>query len=194
MERPRWDRPGCGLLIIWLTIAWGLEVVDALLPVLHLDHFGIFPRTLSGLPGVVLSPWLHEGFGHLVANTFAFLGLGMVVLLADGRRFIGTTAVLVVVSGLGTWLIGRPAFHIGASGLIYGYFGYLMGRAIWERKIGWAILGIFVAVVYGGMIWGVLPSHGAVSWEGHLSGFLAGLWLGWTHVKADEARSRKGAM
>ena len=192
---PRWDRPGCGLLILWLAVAWGLEVVDFLLPMFQFDRFGIRPRDLSGLTGIVCSPWLHAGFGHLIANTFAFLGLGTVVLLADGRRFISTTVILVLVSGLGTWLIGRGgSVHIGASGLIYGYFGYVMGRAVWEKKIGWALLGILVAVVYGGMIWGVLPSRGPVSWEGHLSGLLAGLWLGWSHVKDDEASAGKEAV
>lgn len=192
-DLPRWDRPGCGLLILWVAMAWGLEMVDVLIPWVQLDRFGIRPRELSGLSGIVFAPWLHAGFGHLVANTLAFLGLGSVVLLADGRRFLSTTAMLVVASGLGTWLIGRTSIHIGASGLIYGYFGYVMGRAIWERKIGWALLGILVAAVYGGMIWGVLPSHGPVSWEGHLSGLVAGLWLGWTHVQDDEIQERKGA-
>jgi membrane associated rhomboid family serine protease len=186
-DRPRWDRPGCGLLLLWLALAWGLELVDVLLPMLQLDRFGIRPRELSSLPGILFAPWLHVGFIHLIGNTLAFLGLGTVVLLADGRRFLSTTLILVVASGLGTWLIGRSSIHIGASGLIYGYFGYVMGRAIWEKKIGWALLGILVAVVYGGMIWGVLPSNGPVSWEGHLSGLLAGLWLGWTHVKDDQA-------
>lgn len=190
----RWDRPGCGLLILWVAVAWGLELADAL-PFLQLDHLGIRPRRLVGLPGILLAPWLHLGFGHLIANTMAFLGLGAVVLLADGRRFITTTMILVLVSGLGVWLIGRPnTVHIGASSLIYGYFGYVMARAIWEKKVGWAILGILVGVFYGGMIWGVLPSNGPipVSWEGHLSGLLAGLWLGWTHVKDDEASAGKG--
>ena len=181
---------GFSLLITWVVVAWGLEVVDLILPGLGLDRFGIVPRQLPGLIGVVCSPWLHAGFGHLASNTVAFLGLGTIVLLAEGRRFLSTTVVLVLVSGLGTWLIGRTSIHIGASGLVYGYFGYVMGRAIWERKILWALVGIIVAAVYGWMIWGVLPGRGPVSWEGHLSGLVAGLWLGWTHVKADRGGMR----
>lgn len=179
---------GFSLLVGWVVVAWGLEVVDWLLPGLGLDRFGIVPREISGLIGIPCSPWLHAGFGHLAGNTVAFLGLGTVVMLAEGRRFLTTTVVLVLVSGLGTWLIGRTSIHIGASGLIYGYFGYVMGRAVWEKKILWALVGIAVAMVYGWMIWGVLPGRGPVSWEGHLSGLAAGLWLGWTHVKADRGK------
>lgn len=189
--REQIERPGCGLLLTWLAIAWGVEVVDALLPGLRLDSFGIRPRNLEGLAGVFLSPWLHGGFGHLLANTTAFLGLGLLVLVAEGKRFMGTTIALMVVSGLGTWLIGRSgSVHIGASGLIYGYFGYLLARAIWEKKVGWMVLGIFVGVVYGGMIVGVLPKGGPISWEGHLAGLAAGLWLGWMHVKSRDEEGR----
>jgi len=185
----QWQAPGCGMLLVWVVVAWGVEVADVLLGG-RLDGLGIWPRQMRGLPGVLLSPWLHGGFGHLMANTMAFLGLGLLVLMAEGRRFVGTTLALVVVSGLGTWVIGRPgSVHIGASGLIYGYFGYLLGRAIWERKLGWAVLGVFVGVVYGGMIFGVMPGQGPISWEGHLAGLVAGLWLGWSHVKGKERSS-----
>ena len=184
-----WQAPGCGLLLTWVAIAWGVEVLDFLLAG-RLDGFGILPRNFGGLIGVMTSPWLHGGFGHLVANTVPFLGLGLLVLLAEGKRFVATTWTLVVVSGLGTWLIGRPGtLHIGASGLIYGYFGYLLGRAIWERKVGWAILGFFVGLAYGGMIMGIFPQKGYISWEGHLAGIVAGLWLGWTHVKEKEEQA-----
>lgn len=186
----KWQRPGCGLLLGWVALAWGIEVADVLAFGGRLDHFGIQPRSVEGLPGVLLSPLLHGDFGHLMANTVAFFGLGLLLLVAEGRRFVPTTMALILTSGLGTWLIGRPGtLHIGASGLIYGYFGYLLGRAIWERKVGWALLGIFVGIVYGGMIFGVLPARGPISWEGHLAGLVAGLWLGWSHVKKGSKRS-----
>ncbi len=180
-ERPPLDRPGCGLLLTMVAAAWAVELFDFFLPG-DLDSWGIRPRQLSGLPGVLLSPWLHGGWGHLIANTLTFLGLGFVVLLAEGRRFINTTLILVVVSGLGTWLIGRNAIHIGASGLIYGYFGYIMGRAIWERRPAWIVIGMVVGVIYGGMIWGILPTRSFVSWEAHLAGLVAGVWLGRAHA------------
>jgi len=187
----KWERPGCGLLLGWLVIAWGVEVVDLIFPGLRLDQYGIRPRSVDGLVGVLLSPWLHGSFGHLLANTPAFIGLGMLLLIAEGKRFMGTTIALVLISGLGTWVIGRPgSVHIGASGLIYGYFGYLLARAIWERKLGWLLLGILVGVIYGGMIWGVLPKDGPISWEGHLVGLVAGLWLGWAHVKSEKEGGR----
>ena len=178
----RGKRPGFSLLLVLVALAWGVELADRLLPVLDLDRFGIRPREIRGLPGVLLSPWLHGGWEHLLANTLGFLGLAAIVLVAEGRRFASTTLILVVISGLGTWLIGRPAVHIGASGLIYGYFGYVLGRAIWEGRLTWILVGLAVAALYGWMIFGVLPTRGLVSWEGHLAGLLAGLWLGRRHA------------
>lgn len=179
------EKPGCSILIALVVLAWAVEGVDMVTGG-RLEYYGIRPRTLTGLPGVVLSPWLHGGIGHLIANSLTFLALGFIVLLGEGRRFLTTTLVLVVISGLGTWLIGRNAIHIGASGLIYGYFGYILGRAIWERRAFWAISGILVGVFYGSMIWGVFSTWfsgpSAVSWEGHLAGLIAGVWLGRTHA------------
>lgn len=182
------DRPGCGVLLSMVALAWTVELLDVLI-FRDLDRFGIRPRQFGGLIGIVFSPWLHGGWGHLVANTLTFFGLGFVVLQAEGRRFIETTFWLVVLSGLGTWLIGRNAIHIGASGLIYGYFGYILGRALWERRVSWAVVGIVVGVLYGGLIWGVLPKEGMVSWEGHLSGLVAGLWLGRAHAQGRKRRT-----
>ena len=182
------DRPGLGLLVAWILIAWMVELVDKQTS-FNLDQYGIEPRDLVGLRGVLLSPWLHGSWQHLLANTVTFLGLGVIMILVGGRRFLSITWYLVLLSGLGTWIIARGGVHIGASGLIYGYFGYILGRAIWERRILWIIFGILVAVIYGGMIGGVLPGKAGISWEGHLAGLLGGVWLGKLH--ADRRRPRR---
>ena len=177
-------RPGCGLILGLVAIAWLVELVDQVFGLfgLTIDAWGIAPRKLSGLPGVLFAPWLHGNWGHLISNTFSFVGLGFVMVVAEGNRFLRTTLILLLVTGVGTWLIGRgDSLHIGASGLIYGYFGYLLMRAWTERKLIWILVGIVIALVYGTMIWGVLPTDRQISWEGHLCGLLAGLWLGRTH-------------
>ncbi len=184
------SRPGCGLILLLVAIAWGVEIADQVLGWigLPLDSLGILPRNFFGLIGVFLSPWLHGGWGHLLNNSIAFLGLGFVMVVAEGRRFLATTFLLVLISGLGTWLIGRGgSVHIGASGLIYGYLGYLLLRAWTERKPLWIAVGIGIAVFYGGMIWGVLPTQAGISWEAHLCGFLGGLWLGRSHGLLSQA-------
>lgn len=179
--RKRLDRPGLGMLAGLVLLAWAIELIDQATS-RNLDNYGILPRSFIGLRGVVLSPWLHGSWGHLIANTITFFGLGMIVIVAEGRRFISTTFMLVLLSGLGTWVIGRPAVHIGASGLIYGYFGYILGRALWEKKVIWAMIGIVVGVIYWRMLWGVIPKGGIISWEGHLAGLIGGVWLGKQHA------------
>lgn len=179
-----WSRPGCGLILGLVALAWLVEIADQVFGFigLPLDALGIRPRQITGLVGVFVSPWLHGDWGHLINNTVAFLGLGFVMVVAEGKRFLRTTFWLVVVSGLGTWLIGRGAsVHIGASGLIYGYFGYLLMRAWTEKRPLWIVVGVLVAIFYGGMVWGVLPTKAGVSWEAHLCGFVGGIWLGWRH-------------
>ncbi len=184
--RGRRGHPGLGLLAGLIVIAWIVELIDQNIAP-DLDLYGVIPRTIVGLTGVIFMPWLHSGWDHLLNNTVALLGLGVIVILAEGRRFATTTLILVLISGFGTWAIadlGHAAkgVHIGASGLIYAYFGYILARAIWGRRLVWAVVGIVVAVVYGGMIGGIFPEGDHISWEAHLAGLLGGVWLGQRHA------------
>lgn len=179
-RRSRPPRPTFFYLVDLVLLAWLIEGIDQLLLGGWLDNFGIHPRNPIGLTGIPLMPWLHGGFAHLSSNTLPFLTLGYIMIKSEGRRFFYTSIIIILLGGLGTWLIAEPGeVHIGASGLIYGYFGYVMTRAIIESRLLWLITGILVALFYGSMIFGVLPQSGQpVSWEGHLMGMLAGIWLG----------------
>lgn len=163
-----------------VAFVWVLEIID-LLPGLNLDIFGVHPRSIFGLIGIPLMPFLHGDFSHLLSNTVPFLILGWIVLKAEKKNFIVATATIILLGGIGTWLIGRTdSVHIGASGLVYGYFGYVMVRAFMERRPKWIVTGLFVGLFYGSMIFGVLPVFKQeISWEGHLCGMVAGMWFGW---------------
>lgn len=160
---------GAFIILIWL-----LELTDWLLGG-SLDQFGILPRQLIGLRGIVAAPVLHGGFGHVAANTIPFIVLGWVVLLRGVRSFATVAIIAILIGGLGTWLIAPSAsIHIGASGLIFGFLGYLIFRGYFERSwqaIAWSILVLFL---YGGMLLGLLPTSMPVSWQMHLFGFIGG--------------------
>lgn len=176
-------RPTFSYLLDLVTIAWVLEAIDQFILGGWLDGFGVRPGSLFGLLGIPMMPWLHGGFGHLFSNTIPFLLLGYIMVKSEGRRFFYSSVVIILLGGFGTWLIGgKGSVHIGASGLIYGYFGYVMTRAFIESRPLWMLIGVLVALFYGSMIFGVLPQNGlAVSWQGHLAGMLAGVWLGKRH-------------
>lgn len=171
------DSRRAGLVAVGLMAAlmWVLEVVDVLLDG-RLDRLGIEPRDADGLSGVVLAPFLHGGFGHLVANTVPLLVLGALVALAGLRRVLVVTAIVTLVGGIGTWLVGPAStVHLGASILVFGYAAYLVARGFFDRRLGSLAVGVVVAVVYGsGLLLGLLPRPG-VSWQGHLFGALGGL-------------------
>ena len=158
-----------------VALAWAIEIVDRYLPV-RLDVFGIYPRTLFGLRGILFAPLLHGNFGHLIGNTVPFVMLGWLVMLRRTSDFFIVTAIVALLGGLGTWLFGAAAIHIGASGVIFGYFGFLIARGYFERSFVSIAFSVLVAVLYGGMIWGVLPGQYGISWEGHLFGFLGGIF------------------
>jgi membrane associated rhomboid family serine protease len=138
-------------------------------------HFGIVPRTADGLAGIPLAPFLHGSVAHMASNTVPLLILGGLVALSGAGRLLSTTVVVAILGGFGVWLMGRPAVHIGASILIFGYFGYLLALALYERSVRSAVLAVITLVLYSGMIWGVLPQERHISWEGHLFGFLGGI-------------------
>jgi len=171
-------------LLMVLGVMYWIEIFDWLIFGGSLDKLGVQPRELFGLIGIPLMPFLHGGFAHLFSNTFPLLILGFIVLKSEKKNFLPASFFIILLGGLGTWLIGRGgSVHVGASGLIYGYFGYIMFRGLSEKKLGWVILAIVVGLFYGGMIWGVLPSvENRVSWEGHLCGMIAGAWYGRTRA------------
>lgn len=166
------------LMIIggFVVLLWIIEGVDQLVFNGALDGFGVRPRTLSGLWGILWAPFLHGGFRHLLANTGPLLILGSIVMLSRRLRdFFFISFVIVVVGGLGAWLIGpRFSVHLGASGLIFGYFGFLLLSAYFERSCRAIAIAVLVLLLYSGIIWGVLPQGGGISWQTHLFGFLGG--------------------
>lgn len=167
------------IIAIAVAILYLEELIDGVLG--HpLDAFGIRPRDIGGLVGIPLAPFLHVGFGHLIANTVPFIVLGWFVLLRETSHFLWVTLGVIVLGGLGVWLFGQTgSIHLGASGLVFGYLGYLMLGGWFERRVGTILGSLFVAVLYGSLVFGVLPGTPGVSWEGHLFGFLAGVFMAW---------------
>ena len=163
------------LLLVGFTIAlWIVAGVDYSTN-LDLKQYGILPRNVTGLRGIPLHIFLHQGFGHLLSNTGPLLILGGLTAFRGTRTLLGLSAFVVIFGGICVWVAGRTAIHIGASGLVFGYFGYLVARGFYERSITSILIAVVVAFFYGGIIFGVLPLDGFVSWEGHFFGLLGGI-------------------
>jgi membrane associated rhomboid family serine protease len=167
----------------------------------RLDDNGIRPLETDGLWGILFAPLLHANWGHLAANTGPALVLGFLVTLAGLSRFLWATAIVWIVGGFGTWLIGNlgstcgETDHIGASGLIFGWLTFLLVFGFFTRS-GWQIVvGLLVLVVYGGVLWGAVPVLnvcGGVSWQGHLCGGIAGVLAAYMLSSPErEARQRR---
>ena len=160
----------------FVAIFWILEIIDLAFLNSGLNQFGIKPRNLIGLRGILFAPFLHGGLGHLIANTVPFITLGWFVMLQETSDFFIVTAITMLIGGLGVWLVGATgSVHIGASILIFGYLGFLLLRGYFQRNLPSIVLSVVVAFLYGGLIWGVLPLRAGISWEGHLFGFLGGV-------------------
>jgi membrane associated rhomboid family serine protease len=166
---------GFVLVAAMAVLMWVVEVLDAILPA-QLDGNGIRPRDGDGLVGILTAPFLHAGFDHLLANTIPFLLLGLVIALGGAMRVLAVTAVVAVVGGVGTWLLGPDhTVHIGASGIVFGYAGYLVARFFYSRNLLHLVAAVAVVALWGGsLLAGFVPTPG-VSWQGHLFGALGGI-------------------
>ncbi|MBA2416109.1 MAG: rhomboid family intramembrane serine protease [Geodermatophilaceae bacterium] len=157
---------------------WIAEGVDTVLGQ-RLDQLGIEPRDVDGLTGVVAAPFLHAGFGHLLANSAGLLVLGL-LLAVTTRSFWLICALITVLGGLAVWVLGPAGtLHIGASGLVYGIAAYLVARGVRTRRVLDVVIAGIVVLTYSGLALGVLPGQPGVSWQSHLFGALAGVAVAW---------------
>lgn len=138
---------------------------------------GVLPRNLIGLRGILFAPFLHGSLAHLLANSIPFALLGWLVMLRDSRHFTYVTVVAMITSGGLAWLIGASgSVHVGASGVIFGYLGFLIFSGWYARSLGSIVLSILAVAFWGGLIFGVLPGHPGISWQAHLGGFIGGVY------------------
>lgn len=165
----------CSLLIV-------IEVIN-MLTGRSLSQFGVIPRQIDSLPMILISPFIHANWGHLIANLTTLLVFLLLLGTQSQRRFLAITLWIIVFTGVSVWLFGRPASHIGASGVIYGYFGFLLLAGFRTKQLTQIAISIGVAVIYGSLVFGVLPQGGFVSWESHLFGFVSGLIAAWHWAK-----------
>jgi membrane associated rhomboid family serine protease len=169
---------------------WVVEGIDLVAG--DLDAYGIRPRDEGWLPGILLAPFLHGSFGHLLGNTVALLVLGAVVALGGLRVIALVTAIVALVAGIGTWMVAAPGtIHIGASGISFGYISYLVVRGLYSGSGLHLGAGVVVLALWGGtLMTGLIPSQG-ISWQGHLFGALGGILAArLLHVAASRSRSR----
>ena len=162
------------ILMAFIALILILEVLNG-----SVDHglnaYGLEPRITSGLIGIPLSPFLHGSYLHVQSNAVALLALGTLAVIRSGSRFPWICMIIILVGGLGVWLFGRPAIHVGASGLVFGLFGYLLVRGVLDLSILSVFVAVVVASVFGWMVVsGVVPTNEYVSWEGHVCGLIAG--------------------
>ena len=181
------------LMVIIVAVLWLIEVADVVVFDQRLDQQGIIPRTLGGLDGILWAPFLHGGFGHLLANSVPLLILGGFVALDGLRRWTSVTVFVLVVGGLATWLFARPAAHIGVSGLIFGYAGFLLIAGFVERSLRGIAVAIAVGFMFGGMVLrGITPMASWVSWESHLFGLAAGVLAAFVIATPESERLAPG--
>ncbi|MFI5631337.1 rhomboid family intramembrane serine protease [Streptomyces sp. NPDC051664] len=163
------------LMLGWIALLWVLESID-MATGQALDTYGITPREPGELLDIVPAAFLHSGWEHVASNTLPLLVLGFIAALGGIRRFAAVALTVIMVSGLGVWLTAPPhTVTLGASGVVFGLFGYLLVRGFVDRRPLDIVVGVVIAVVYGSLLWGVLPTDSGISWQGHLSGLIGGV-------------------
>jgi membrane associated rhomboid family serine protease len=162
--------------LIIAAICAGMLVIHLIDIVLGgtLKSFGIVPRHMSGLYGIVAAPWLHANFGHLFNNLVGIAIFGSLCLIDGVRRFALSSLIIMLIGGGLVWLFGRSANHIGASGWLFGLWSLVITQAWFDRRLRTIAISIIVVFLYGGMAYGVLPTERHISFEMHIFGAIAG--------------------
>ena len=167
-------------IVFWVEIRFGFDF----------NSFGVYPRTIIGLRGIILSPFIHGDITHLWHNTLPLLILSAALFFFHNKNAWKVLFIGVLLTGLLTWILGRPANHIGASGVIYMLFGFLFFKGVFAKHFRLIALSFVVVFLYGSMVMYVLPIDPKISWEGHLSGILTGTLLAF-FIKRGVAQPKK---
>jgi membrane associated rhomboid family serine protease len=176
----------CALLgVLWVIEAFNAGSGGRLV------RFGLKPREVDGLDGVLTAPFLHVSASHLLANSIPFLGLGWLVLTSGLAKWLQTSAIVMVVGGLFTWLVAPHGVIVGASGLVFGWLGYLIARAWFSRKFAWIIIAAGAAAFFSSMFTGLFPGQPHVSWQAHIGGAVGGVAAGWLLTEKKARRKPK---
>lgn len=166
-----------------ILILWIVKIIGFIFGT-DFHTLGIFPRSLFGLFGVITSPFLHGDFQHLIANTLPFLILSTILFFFYKRKSVLIFILLWITSGLLTWIIGRSSWHIGMSSVIYAIASFLIFGGFFSKKVLLIVVSLVVIFAYSGLIFGIFPTESRISWEGHLSGAIAGFF--WAYIMRKE--------
>ena len=154
--------------LVWVISIYGFTNLG------FVYQLALVPRRIDGLMGVITMPFVHESLSHLVVNTVPLSIMAGLLLLRGVRYYCIVSIAIILASGSAVWLVGRTALHVGASGLVFGYFGFLLVRGVYDRQASSVVIALLIVFLYGGLLWGVVPSATGVSWESHVSGLLVG--------------------
>ena len=160
--------------LLFLLMMWLVKIIEINFQI-NFVRYGVFPKTIDGLKGVLFSPFIHKDFTHLINNSYPIIILGGMLFAIYHKIATQLFIWLYFISGFLLWVIGRPSFHIGASGLIYALASFLLVSGIIRKNPRLTAVSMLVIFLYGSMIWGLLPTKEPISWEGHLAGFIAGI-------------------
>ena len=159
-----------------IGVIWGVSLFALLAAPQLVSLLAVVPRRFDGLPGVLGMPFVHDSLAHLMANTVPLIVFGLMLVARGMRYFLGVALAVALLGGLALWAFGRNAMHIGASGVVFGLFGFLVVRGLYERRLTSIAVTVLVTFSYGAsMLIGIVPTTGHVSWEAHLFGLLAGI-------------------
>lgn len=169
------------LVFVIIGLIWIVEIIN-----MSMGHnlyiYGVLPRKVEGLKGIILHPFIHGSLQHLMLNTIPLFVLGSFVAIEGRKTFFGVNISIILIGGTLLWLLGRPSFHIGSSVLVFGYFGFVLANAFYKKTVSAIIISIITLILYGGLIYGVLPINSYSSWEGHLFSMIAGgISTRWSH-------------
>ncbi len=161
-----------------MALLWFIRLADQAFS-LDLYLYGIFPRKLSSLAGMILAPLIHASYTHLLSNSLPLLVLGAALFYFYRVVALRMVLLSVLITGFWVWVIGRPSYHVGASGLIYSLAAFLFASGVIRRHPRLMALSLLVAFIYGGLVWGIIPYRDGISWESHLLGLFCGVLLAW---------------